>query len=417
MRHLVLITATFPTGPGETFLETELPYLAAAFDKITIMLAVERAGSRPIPANVTIDLHYADRRWKGFRQWTACAAALRALRRAETWRELGKALMSVGEGPRQGLLRLSEWFRGTYRSELFADALAQLPDTPTVCYHYWFTPEVLGTYLGLVRRGLAGRVPIIVRAHGGDLYDEIQPSNHFAYRDQMMRYIERVCTVSAFGRDYLAVRFPQQADRIKVRRLGVSNPGFRNPQPESGLSVLSVSNVIDTKRVDRIVDALAELARRRPEVPIRWLHVGDGPLMASIRERCEEMPANVSITFSGRLRNAEVFALLRSEPFDCLVNASTSEGIPVSIMEAFSTGLPVIAPGVGGIPEILDESCGHLLPTNPRRDEFVAALSSYLDKRTSAPDRAGAYEVWARRYSAEVNYKKFVEELLIKNAY
>ncbi|MFT3800672.1 MAG: glycosyltransferase [Burkholderiaceae bacterium] len=388
-----------------------MPYLAAAFDKITIMLAVERAGCRPTPANVTVDLRYADRRWKGARQWALGVAALRALRRPSTWHELGKALMTLREGPKQWLLRLSEWFRGTYRSELFADALARLPDAPTVCYHYWFTPEVLGTYLGLARRGLAGRVPIIVRAHGGDLYDEIQPSNHFAYRDRMIRYVTRVCTVSAFGRDYLAARFPQQADRIVVRRLGVSDPGFRNPQPTSGLSVISISNVIDTKRVDRIVDALAELARRRPEVPVKWFHVGDGPLMASIRERCKDMPANVSITFTGRLRNAEVFALFRSEPFDCLVNASTSEGIPVSIMEAFSTGLPVIAPGVGGIPEILDDGCGHLLPATPRLDEFVAALSTYLDKRASAPDRARAREAWARRYSAEVNYSQFVEEL------
>ena len=62
-------------------------------------------------------------------------------------------------------------------------------------------------------------------------------------------------------------------------------------------------------------------------------------------------PSNLRWTLHGQVPNAEVFNTYRSRPTDLFANTSLSEGIPVSIMEAQSCGIPILAPAVGGIPE------------------------------------------------------------------
>ncbi len=55
------------------------------------------------------------------------------------------------------------------------------------------------------------------------------------------------------------------------------------------------------------------------------------------------------IVLRGGISNAEVFQFYRDNKVDLFVNASTSEGLPVSIMEAISFGIPSIATNVGGL--------------------------------------------------------------------
>ena len=61
-------------------------------------------------------------------------------------------------------------------------------------------------------------------------------------------------------------------------------------------------------------------------------------------------------------------------PVDLFLNVSEYEGVPVSVMEAQSFGIPVIATAVGGTPEIVNEENGFLLPENPSQDEIASAI-------------------------------------------
>lgn len=62
------------------------------------------------------------------------------------------------------------------------------------------------------------------------------------------------------------------------------------------------------------------------------------------------------------------------------MNLSTSEGVPVSIMEVQSYGIPVIATNVGGTGEIIDKDNGILLPSCPSLEDVVAALEKYINQ-------------------------------------
>lgn len=109
--------------------------------------------------------------------------------------------------------------------------------------------------------------------------------------------------------------------------------------------------------------------------------------------------------------------IYEKESFDLFVNVSSSEGIPVSIMEAMSFGIPCIATDVGGSGEIvIDRYNGILLKDDFRIQDFIQALDWYLkmDSNTILELRKNVYLSWERKYNAETNYTEFVEELLYR---
>jgi glycosyltransferase involved in cell wall biosynthesis len=99
-------------------------------------------------------------------------------------------------------------------------------------------------------------------------------------------------------------------------------------------------------------------------------------------------------------------------PVDVFVNVSSTEGVPVSIQEAISCGIPVIATAVGGNPEIVSEQNGILLSPDPQPDEIAAALLKIWDDPALAGRlRRGSRQVWQTSYNAQVNFRVFAERL------
>jgi glycosyltransferase involved in cell wall biosynthesis len=76
------------------------------------------------------------------------------------------------------------------------------------------------------------------------------------------------------------------------------------------------------------------------------------------------------IRFLGQLPHDDVIRFYRTKVVSCTVLASLIEGIPVSLMEAMSYGVPVVATAVGGVPELLGGGCGIIVP--PRNAEALA---------------------------------------------
>lgn len=70
--------------------------------------------------------------------------------------------------------------------------------------------------------------------------------------------------------------------------------------------------------------------------------------------------------------------------FDVFLSTSRYEGLPFSILEATQANIPVVAPGIGGIPEILKETNGYLVSSNTI-DEYVGALSGLREKSKDSP--------------------------------
>ena len=100
----------------------------------------------------------------------------------------------------------------------------------------------------------------------------------------------------------------------------------------------------------------------------------------------------------------------KKRPVDCFITTSSTEGVPVSIMEAMSYGIPIIGTDVGGVKETIDEN-GILISANPSVKEISEAIESIYNDNNYAKlhKRDASYRIWSSLYNSDYNEKKFAE--------
>jgi colanic acid/amylovoran biosynthesis glycosyltransferase len=104
--------------------------------------------------------------------------------------------------------------------------------------------------------------------------------------------------------------------------------------------------------------------------------IGDGESRADIESAIASYGVEANFELRGWIRNHEVHEVLRSSR--ALVLFSFAEGLPVVIMEAFALGRPVISTYIAGIPELLDASCGWIVPASSVEGLTVALREALL---------------------------------------
>ena len=134
------------------------------------------------------------------------------------------------------------------------------------------------------------------------------------------------------------------------------------------------------------------------------MHIGGGPLLDELRQNTQEHQPNLSVELTGTLNNSDILALYRKNYFDCFILLSASEGIPVSIMEALSSGIPIISTNVGGVPEIVTKETGYVLDKDFSQSDFDVALDGII---TNTALRETSYGFFKQKYEAETNYRDF----------
>jgi glycosyltransferase involved in cell wall biosynthesis len=166
--------------------------------------------------------------------------------------------------------------------------------------------------------------------------------------------------------------------------------------------LITVGSLVDVKGHRHLLEAIALLVRdgSRPTLDV----VGDGPLRADLEAQARELGIDELVRFAGRKDKPDVAAALRSA--DLFVLPSLWENLPCALLEALSTGLPVVATRVGGVPEVLDEGDGILV--EPGSAEALAdALTRmaadhlrYDGRRLRAKAVAGfGYDAIAQRWA------------------
>jgi glycosyltransferase involved in cell wall biosynthesis len=118
---------------------------------------------------------------------------------------------------------------------------------------------------------------------------------------------------------------------------------------KDAIVITFVGRLIYAKGVQDLISAFSRIKDTAPEVKL--LIVGDGPYRAELEKLAQQTDCHSSILFSGQRNQDEVIDTLSAT--DIFVNPSYSEGLPTSVMEAASIGLPIIATDVGGTREII----------------------------------------------------------------
>ena len=137
--------------------------------------------------------------------------------------------------------------------------------------------------------------------------------------------------------------------------------------------------------------------------------------MDDIKNMAKNLPDNICVDFRGNISNGELLRNYSNEQFDLLLNVSESEGIPVSIMETMSFGIPCIATDVGGTKEIVtDKYNGILLEKNFEPEILAQWICKFIEMPSDEymQYRNNARTSWANKYNAEKNYEMFMKKLL-----
>jgi glycosyltransferase involved in cell wall biosynthesis len=269
-------------------------------------------------------------------------------------------------------------------------------------YDYWFQNSTLA--LALLRA--SNQVSVAVaRAHGFDLYDERWPSGRVPFREFKTRGLDRIFPVSDFGKRYLEQRAPWASERIQVRRLGVRQHSIPDRLERKVPLVVSCGTLLPFKRSHLIPEVLELLGR-----PVRWIHFGDGPDRKRVEAAAQRLPDRVSWELREDVPNSEVMQFYKDEPVDAFISLSVSEGVPVSMMEAISFGIPLIGMQAYGIPEIATPETGICLPLDATPAQAASALSEALTEGRF--DRASIREFFLHNYEASGNYTKFADDLI-----
>lgn len=407
-RHLILVSESYPySGASETtFIDPEIEHLVAGFADVT--LAPERIyGKAKVPEGIALDKSLA-----GAMARNRFAMVLRG---GFTRQFLGEIRQFPGLCLSWNALLRTAMFiaRARVASDWLEQFLKQRNFQPeeTVVYSFWLYHSAHG-FASLKKKAPALR--IISRAHGADLYEERHRPAYIPCRKSTLQLIDAVYPDSEVGLAYLKARWPKARAQFHLGRLGTVEPGYQCRRSEDGsLRIVSCSSFTPVKRLDLLVNGIAHLARQHSDLSIEWNHFGSGPLHESIQDLARRtLPANVVWRFHGQVPSTTVMEWYRDEPVDVFVNVSASEGTPVSIMEAASCGIPVVATAVGGNREIVSERNGVLVSAMPEAEDISRALSVFaFDSASAVQMRVGSRQVWIENYFAGRNFPEFVGRL------
>jgi colanic acid/amylovoran biosynthesis glycosyltransferase len=201
---------------------------------------------------------------------------------------------------------------------------------------------------------------IVIRFHGYDLFLE-RNNGYIPFRKDQLKKITVALYVSNQGLNYQQKLFPKIQVCSKVIHLPILTSGITSPSSEGTFRILTCSRIIQLKRLDLLIEAFVLL---NCDKKIHWTHIGDGELSNEIKEKASLFLNHINYKFTGWLSPIEVNNYYNSHAIDLFINISTTEGLPTSILEAISHGVPVLATDVGGTHEIIDNACGKLIPPN-----------------------------------------------------
>jgi glycosyltransferase involved in cell wall biosynthesis len=194
--------------------------------------------------------------------------------------------------------------------------------------------------------------------------------------------------------------------KLTTAYLGVEDFGLGPVPGDAVFTIVTCSGIDDNKRIHLLGEALSRLNK-----PARWIHFGDGPL----REQALKSVTSNRVHFEckGQTSNDDVRAFYAKEPVHCFVNLSIVEGLPVSIMEAISHGIPVVATAVYGVPEIVTNGYnGVELPVQFTNEQIDEALMLFMaNPEQMATMRRNARTRYEELFNAEKNYNEFAKEI------
>ncbi len=392
--------------PNLSFIRTDILHFAAHFDRILLFSTVEPDESIKAIPNLVVCCPALD--WSRYRPIALLsrygvillAIWIREMIAVRRWMPFGASLKKL--------------ITNIFRAKEVLRICKEHKALEAIHYSFWWYDSV---FLAWLRRK-EGVKRTVTRTHGGDLYEERGSLKaETLFRNYQLSGLDAVYSVSEAGARYLKGRYPAHRERIHTGYLGTTDKGMA-PIPDSiaPLVIVSCAKVRNIKRVHLIGEALEHVEG----VHIRWVHFGgttnaEGDpsvnLFLQTVKRLRQR-ANMEVQLMGQMTNDDILDWYLLHPAHCFISMSSTEGVPVSMMEAISFGIPILSTDVGGCNEIVSERTGILIPPDTPVKEVARIIEGFGNSHLHrAGFRNEVRKEWRSKFDAAFNYKKFFDAL------
>lgn len=408
-KKMYLITSDFPYGKGESsFIMPELPYLMNKFEITIISNSLSTEQTDFLDNDIRI-VHYERKATVLQKIWDSicyfgCKDAY-----FEIW-DILRSRKNIFRCFFESIL----FFEEARRFERFLKENVIInKDEPAIIYNYWFT------YYGLTTVHLFGDNPnikVMTRAHRYDLYDEGYLGGRQPFKKLMDKKMDCIVFIAEHGRQYYLNKYCGGiwTEKYQLFRLGVNPCGNRRNKINSRFDtflLVSCSLIIPRKRVELIIDALAQIT----DLKIRWVHFGDGEdyekTVRYAKEKLEDRD-NISYEFMGYMGTEQIMDFYVDNVVSAFITTTESEGCPVSVQEAMAYGIPIIGTEVAEIPYMINGN-GVVLSSDPKPEEVGRAIRYIygLSVEETARMRERSFQMWKENFNGAMNAEKFTDFL------
>nr|WP_283104181.1 glycosyltransferase [Shewanella gelidimarina] len=242
------------------------------------------------------------------------------------------------------------------------------------------------------------------------------------FKYQFSSLFDELLVLSKQAKEY-ALKY-YDFSNISIARLGVdccleNKDGKSIVEKVNSVNIVSISNCVRVKRVDKIIEAIY-LYSKHTNKAIYWTHIGGGDLLKSLSDYSQErfkFCNNVNYKFTGFMEHSSLLKHLKDESYDIVINASESEGVPVTLMEAMMNGIIPVAPNVGGIGDLIPSTSIGFLMSNKIDGEDIASVLVDFEKlnktEVNLKSKSASQHIF-KLYNSKVNYKELYTKTIGK---
>ena len=370
MARVVYVTVRLPFGDGEPFVATEIKALERRGWEVTV-----------VPVRASGDIVHSEAADLRVRATGLLSPSVLAGGFAEAISHPRRAAGALGRLGGSRSLGVFLKNLSVVPKALWLARQARMLDAEHIHAHWAGTSATMALLAGRV-----SGIPWSLTAHRWDIAE----NNLLGQKAREARFVR---AISEHGQEELAGLVASPGWSPWLLHMGVELPRVaQRDEAAPPLRVLIAARLVEKKGHIHLIEALRLLAERG--VDARVTLAGGGPLAEVLAARAAEAGVQDRLEFLGTVSHEELLAGLSSGRWDAAVLPSVVtasgqlEGIPVSLVEAMAAGLPVVGTETGGIPELLRDGAGILVP--PGNPEALADALQELAGDASLRARLGA---------------------------
>jgi glycosyltransferase involved in cell wall biosynthesis len=233
------------------------------------------------------------------------------------------------------------------------------------------------------------RVPVLLHVHGSSFDEFVSTESSFSRTVQRLVYdaSSEIVVLSQYWKRQLEPH--ADAEKITVLPNAVDPADYEPSYDAEPPHVVFVSNLIERKGVNELVDAVDRLLRDDPEIQVSI--AGKGPLSPAVEALADR---HELVTYHGYVSEEQKRDLLGEGSIYVL--PAYAEGLPIAILEAMAGGNAIVSTTVGSIPEVIGTENGRLVA--PKDDR---ALTSHVRELANDPDTVRSMGRRNRKYIEE----------------